>query len=154
MEALDAFDGKSNARSTRASQPTRPARVETTRGEPEPPGTAAALVRLCTAFALSNFERDVLLMCAGAELDPKLDALYGRAHDDPRRAWPTFGLALAMLPDPHWSALTPAAPLRRWRLLDVVDRGAARGQPSSSRRTNSALLLGNQHIDSPYSRVR
>ena len=115
--------------------------------EPEATGTAAALVHLCTALALSNFERDVLLMCAGAELDPKLSALYGRAHDDPRRAWPTFGLALAMLPDPHWSALTPAAPLRHWRLVDVVDPAPLVDSRLRLDERILHFLLGIQHID-------
>src|SRR5437660_12933608 len=37
----------------------------------------------------------------------------------PTAADPTFSLALAALPHPHWDALTPAAPLRRWRLILV-----------------------------------
>ena len=31
----------------------------------------------------------------------------------------TFALALATLADPHWSALAPSAPLRRFRLIDM-----------------------------------
>ena len=38
---------------------------------------------------------------------------------NPQRTYPTFSLALAALPEAHWSALTPAAPLRRWRLIEV-----------------------------------
>ena len=29
----------------------------------------------------------------------------------------TFGLALSTLPEPHWSALSPARPLRRWDMV-------------------------------------
>src|SRR6185436_308566 len=39
--------------------------------------------------------------------------------NDSHRTFPTFGLALAALPEPHWSALSPAAPLRRWRLIEM-----------------------------------
>ena len=67
----------------------------------------AALDRLCDAFSLSPFERDVLVLCAGVELDGV------------QREPPTFSLALAQLPQPHWSAITPAGPLRRWRLVDA-----------------------------------
>jgi vesicle-fusing ATPase len=35
---------------------------------------------------------------------------------DPR---PTFGLALAALPDAHWDALAPGSPLRRRRILEL-----------------------------------
>ena len=75
-----------------------------------------ALDQIAAAFGLSSFERAVLVLCAGVELDGGLAQLLaagGSAH-------PTFGLALAVLPDAHWSALTPAAPLRRWQLLSLA----------------------------------
>ena len=39
------------------------------------------------------------------------------------RPYPTFGLALTALAEPHWSALAPVAPLRRWRLVELVNAG-------------------------------
>ena len=39
----------------------------------------------------------------------------------PGRPYATFGLALAALAEPHWSALTPVRPLRLWRLIEVKD---------------------------------
>src|SRR6266496_5371679 len=79
----------------------------------------AALDSLCSVFGLSSFERDVLLLCAGVELDSTFPELCAAAQSDPQRRYPTFSLALAALPEPHWSATTPAAPLRRWRLIEV-----------------------------------
>ena len=79
----------------------------------------AALETLSETFGLTPFERDVMLLCAGMELDSGFAALCASAQGDPRRAYPTFGLALAALPGAHWSALTPAAPLRHWRLVEV-----------------------------------
>jgi hypothetical protein len=64
------------------------------------------LERVGAAFGLSAFERDLLLLCAAGELDGAVPPA-------------TFGLALAALPDPHWSALAPTGPLRRWRLVEV-----------------------------------
>ncbi len=87
------------------------------------PGTALAL--LCEAFGLSPFERDVLLLCAGVEMDARLAALCAAANGDPQRFSPTFSLALAVLPEPHWDALTPAAPLRRGRLIEVGGNSAS-----------------------------
>ena len=85
------------------------------------PGTPPmTLDLLTTTFGLSAFERDVVLMCAGIELDGSLGSLYASLHGSPQRPYPTFGLALAALPDAHWSALAPAAPLRRWRLVEVM----------------------------------
>ena len=45
----------------------------------------------------------------------------------PSRPFATFGLALAALADPHWSAITPVRPLRLWRLLEVKDDQALAG---------------------------
>ena len=79
----------------------------------------AALEVVCRAFALSPFERDILLLCAGVELDASFTSLCAAVQGEPRRPYPTFSLALAALPDAHWSALTPVAPLRHWRLIEV-----------------------------------
>jgi hypothetical protein len=92
---------------------------EATAALPAPP----AMETLCAAFALSPFERDVLLLCAGMELDGAFAASCAAAQGDPRRPYPTFSLALAALPDAHWNALTPPAPLRRWRLLEIANIG-------------------------------
>ena len=53
------------------------------------------------------------------EFDAAIAPLCAGAQGDPQRAYPTFSLALAALPDAHWSALTPTAPLRHWRLIEV-----------------------------------
>jgi len=92
---------------------------ELTRAAAELPGPAA-LDSVCAAFGLSPFERDVLLLCAGVELDGAFAKLCAAAQGDPRRTYSTFGLALAALPDAHWSALSPDGPLRRWRLVETA----------------------------------
>jgi hypothetical protein len=79
----------------------------------------APLDILCHGFALSEFERALLLLCAGVEIDSSLADLCAAAQRDVHRPYPTFGLALTALPDAHWSAVTPAAPLRRWRLIEL-----------------------------------
>jgi AAA+ superfamily predicted ATPase len=84
-----------------------------------PENASAALEILCALFGLSSFERDLLLLCAGIELDSKFIALCAKAQGDLRRSYPTFSLALAALPDPHWSALVPSSPLRYWRLIET-----------------------------------
>lgn len=79
-----------------------------------------AVEQLCAAFGLSRFERALLLLCAGVELDGNFAKSVAAAQADSRLGFPTFGLALAALAEPHWSALSPSAPLRRWRLVDVA----------------------------------
>jgi hypothetical protein len=88
------------------------------------PGAAAetsALAAAAACFGLTRFERDVLVLTAAAELDPGTATRCAKASGDPLRPYPTFSLALAALTDPHWSALTPAAPLRRWHLIELDD---------------------------------
>jgi hypothetical protein len=80
----------------------------------------SSLRRVVAGFGLSDFERDVLLLCAGCELDRSFAALCAAAQRDERRSFATFGLALAALSAPHWSAFTSDRPLRRWRLIEVV----------------------------------
>jgi len=80
----------------------------------------SALQELAIAFNLSDFERDVLLLCAGMELQPNFDSLCAEAQGDGQLSYPTFNLAMSALAAPHWSALSPDHPLRRWQLIEVV----------------------------------
>ncbi|MGP1680421.1 MAG: ATP-binding protein [Burkholderiales bacterium] len=91
--------------------------------------TPAAIDHLSNCFGLSAFERDVLLLCAGVEMDAQLAALCSTVRGEVRRNGASFGLALAALAEPHWSALAPIRPLRRWRLVEVDDSaGLAQGR--------------------------
>jgi hypothetical protein len=80
---------------------------------------ADGLDRVSQLFSLSAFERDLLLLCAGCELESRFGSACANAQKDARLASPTFGLALAALPGAHWSAVGPDGPLRYWRLIDV-----------------------------------
>ncbi len=83
-----------------------------------------ALSVLTERLGLSPFERDLLLLCIGMELDTRLPALCAQAQHDPARPYPTFALAFAVLDQPSWDALSPERPLRYWRLLDIHQPGA------------------------------
>src|SRR5262249_17331367 len=78
-----------------------------------------ALDHLQTAFGLSSFERDLLLLCAGASLESRFASACAAVHKDPQMTWPTFGLGLLVLDEPHWSCLSRNRPLRYWRLLEM-----------------------------------
>lgn len=114
--------------------------------DPAAPATAP-LDTLVTCFGLSAFERDVVLLTAAYELDPTTAARCAAASGDPERAYPTFSLALAALAEPHWSALTPVAPLRRWRIVELDD--ASRLTLSRLRLDERILhfLLGSPYLD-------
>lgn len=87
---------------------------------PLPDNSPSAIEVLCRLFGLTKFERAIVLLCAGMELDAAFAGLCVAAQRDVARKCPTFSLALAALPEPHWSALTPAGVLRRWRIIQVV----------------------------------
>lgn len=87
-----------------------------------PAPSAIAIVE--RAFGLSPFERDLLLLAAGCEMDATLARACAEAQGRGDAAGVSYALALAALPGAHWSALAPAAPLRRWRLLEPAEGGA------------------------------
>ncbi|MFF4834337.1 ATP-binding protein [Streptomyces sp. NPDC001315] len=110
------------------------------------PGTAP-LDALVSCFGLTSFERDLVLLTAAHELEPTAAARYAAACGDPQRAYPTFSLALAALAEPHWSALTPVAPLRRWRIVEPADES---GLTTSRLRLDERILhflLGSPYLD-------
>jgi ATPase family protein associated with various cellular activities (AAA)/winged helix domain-containing protein len=69
-----------------------------------------ALEHVERVLGLTGFERDLLLWCAGMELQSR----FAEAA-----AAPSFGLALMALPQAHWSAISRDRPLRHWRLVEV-----------------------------------
>jgi hypothetical protein len=79
----------------------------------------AAIDALTAIFELSTFERELLLLCAGVEMDPALGERCAQLVGRPQRGFVTFGLAMSVLSDPHWSALAPSSPLRRFRLIEM-----------------------------------
>ena len=107
--------------------------------------TPSAIDALCAHFGLSDFERDVLLLSAGAEMDDSLARAC--AHAQPQQPWASFGLALARLPGAHWSALAPVGPLRRWQLVRAPESGAlVHGHLRADERVLH-YLAGVNHVD-------
>jgi hypothetical protein len=104
--------------SSTTADSTASAREAAAASDPPP-----ALLLLAQNFELSDFERDVLLLCAAAELDPEIGALYAAAQGG-ARSYPTFALAMRALADPSWDALSPHRPLRYLRLLEINQPGA------------------------------
>ncbi len=110
-------------------------------------GAPSALARLTETFDLSPFERDILALCAGMELDPELPAACAAAQRDPARPHPTFGLMLSAFDEGHWSALSPDAPLRRWRLIDVANGPVLTQAPLRIDERVLHHLVGVDHLD-------
>lgn len=112
-----------------------------------------ALDTLCAIFGLSSFERYILLLCAGVELDSTFGSLCAAEHGDPRRNYPTFSMALASLPEAHWSALSPSSPLRRWRLIEIENGDMLTQSPLRMDERILHYLTGVQYLDERISGV-
>jgi AAA+ superfamily predicted ATPase len=78
-----------------------------------------ALKTLVNLFDLSSFEKKILLLCAGVELDAEFNQIIQQLLGSSSQNLPTLSLALSAFEDAHWSALTPEGPLRYWRLIEV-----------------------------------
>ena len=102
--------------------------MKTAESQEQPP----ALITLSNRLGLSQFEREVLLLCVAMELDTRVAALCAGAQDDANRPYPTFALALALFDNPSWDIVSPERPLRYWRLLEI-------NQPSTLQLTTSPL---------------
>jgi len=85
----------------------------------EPP----PLLELGRAFELSAFELDVLLLSAAPELDAQVGATIVALEGERAGGRATWSLALAALPDAHWSAMLPDAALRFHGLLEPGPAG-------------------------------
>ncbi|MEH2008605.1 ATP-binding protein [Nostoc sp.] len=110
---------------------------------PEP----SALDRLCVTFGLSDFERNLLLLCAGVELDASFPILCAAACGNTQRTYPTFGLAMTVLEGMHWNAFTPAGALRRWKLIEVGSGSELMSSPLRIDERILHYLMGVQHLD-------
>jgi hypothetical protein len=104
----------------------------------------SALDEVSLGFGLTAFERSLLLLAAAPELAAETSAEIDASGSGQR---PTFGLALAALPDAHWGALTPRAPLRYWRLLHLLDPTTPTHSPLVADERVLHHLLGAGYLD-------
>lgn len=92
--------------------------------EAEKRSSPPALAILCRRLGFSEFEKWVLLLCIGMELDTRITALCAKAQLQAARPYPTFALAFSLFNRPAWEALSPERPLRYWRLIEISQPGA------------------------------
>lgn len=92
---------------------------------PKLPGRSpdSTLENLVGLFGLSEVDRQILLLAAGAEFDPSLADRIGALRDVGGAARADVTTALALLPVGGWEALSSGSRLRRWRLIDIVGNG-------------------------------
>ena len=117
-----ASPGKNKNKSVTDSETVEQARQEMIKLEDNDPPPALNL--LANHLGLTMFDRHVLALCTAMELDTRIAGLCANAQDDPNKPYPTFALAFALFDDPDWNSLSPHAPLRHWRLLEINQPGA------------------------------
>ena len=105
------------------------------------------LENICATFHLSDFERELLLLCAGMELNPVWTSWCAAAQDNPKLDYPTFNMALSILKNPDWNALTPGAALRRWGLIEVGNANILTIAPLRINERILHYLMGISHLD-------
>ena len=114
------------------------------RATPEPDvaehARGTALGQIVERLGLTPFETDLLLLCAGVEMDPRIAELVAGMRGPGGGAEASFAVALATLDAPHWNALSPGRPLRYWQCLTLDGRSPTRAGLSIDERTLSALL--------------
>jgi hypothetical protein len=108
---------------------------------------STALHALSSAFGLSVFEEDLLLLCAGVELDARFMPLCAALQSKLNKSCPTFSLAMRALLGAHWSALIPTAPLRRWRLIEIGSSDAFASSPLRIDERVLHYLVGLSYLD-------
>jgi hypothetical protein len=128
LETAARVTGAPATSSTESAAPDDVAvRLAATQGDAPP-----ALLTLARRLGLSDFERDVLLLCVALELDTGTAALCAAAQGQPDRDHASFALAMTLFDNPAWEVVSPERPLRYWRLIEI-------NQPSARALTASAL---------------
>jgi hypothetical protein len=106
------------------------------------PEEMSPLERIVKRFELSRFESDVLVLCSAVELDPNLPGLLEASAYTRGMRHPTFQLLLNLLPESHWSTLMPQAPLRRWKLVQLLQGESLTSSPLRIEESVLHFLMG------------
>ncbi len=113
----------------------------------QPVSQNSHLHQLCEALGLSQFEREILVLCVGMEFDPSWSLLCAEIANDAKQNYPTFSLAMSVLDSPDWSALSPASNLRRWQLVEIGEGNSLTASPLRINERILHYLMGEQHLD-------
>ena len=81
--------------------------------------TLPALETLSRSFNLTDFEKMILIMCSGAEIDSEFSMTFSKVYKNPNAKFPTFDIALRAFPEANWRAILPDSSLRRFQLISL-----------------------------------
>src|SRR5579859_259338 len=116
-------------------------------------GVPLRLVALAALFGLSDIDLDIVLLCLAPELDRGYERLYAYLHDDLTRRQPTVDLALNLFCADLASKvaartrLTAAAPLRRFRILELGEEPDLLNASMRLEPRVVSFLLGDDTVD-------
>jgi AAA+ superfamily predicted ATPase len=81
--------------------------------------TLPALETVSRSFNLTDFERMILVICTGAEIDSEFSMIFSKLYKNPNVKFPTFDIALRAFPQANWRAILPDSSLRRFQLVSL-----------------------------------
>jgi SpoVK/Ycf46/Vps4 family AAA+-type ATPase len=112
------------------------------------------LDRLANAFAFSDFERAIVVLCLAPEIDRKYERIYAWLQDDVQATQPTVGLALGLfcagLEEQIAARVVfddPAGPLSCSILAPSPETGTQLARPLRLERRIVGFLLGSDDLD-------
>ncbi|AFZ23002.1 AAA+ family ATPase [Cylindrospermum stagnale PCC 7417] len=111
--------------------------------------SSSSLNQLCHLFNISPFERDILLLCLGMELDPDFSDIC--AQVSPYQTYPTFALAVAAFPRADFRFVSSRSPLLGWQLVQVGEGLSFTQSPLRIDHRILCYLLGEPEIDAKLS---
>ena len=108
---------------------------------------SSTLAELCRIFDLTQFERDILLLCAAVELDPYVGELCAKLQGNEALNYPTLALPLSHFPRASMTVLSQLCPLQYWRLLSFGKGLTITQAPLRIDRQILSYLLGVANYD-------
>ncbi len=108
---------------------------------------SSTLADLCSIFDLTQFERDLLLLCVAVELDPTVGDLCAKLQGREELNFPSLALALTHFPRASMTVLSQHCPLQYWRLLEFGKGLTLTQAPLRIDQQILAYLLGEANFD-------
>ncbi len=92
--------------------------TETPLSEPEFDQTnPPAIENLCHLFHLSDFERKLVLLTAGVQLDKAFGDICSKMRREKSKPWVSFDLALQLFNRNNWAPFNTQSTLRYWQII-------------------------------------
>lgn len=108
--------------------------------------SGSLLENLCKKLNLSNFEKEVLLLCLSVELNPKITSLCQKIQGSGKN-YPTIDLALSCFDPTSFQVISHNYPLLKWKLIEIEPDLNLTSAPIRIDKRILSYLLGISDID-------